>query len=189
MLREIAEATLSASYKQASLFFADDKAAKTACDAIKADGYIAVPSDTTYEADALLMIETMLAALMMAVVWFFSVVFLAFFIHLCSTRTLDAFKGDMAIMRSMGIPVKVIRIGMYTRMLLSLIPAFLIVALCALLIFTSPKFNEYFVYLYAWQYALIVAGMLALTVRLTHKQVKRLFGESVKRSLKGGASE
>ena len=189
LLREIAEATLSDSYKQASLFFADDKAAKAACDAIMADGYIAVTSDTTYEADAYAMIETMLAALMMAVVWFFAVVFLAFFIHLCTSRTLDAFKGDMAIMRSMGIPVKVIRIGMYTRMLISLIPAFLFVALCAILIFTSPKFNAYFVYLYAWQYALIFAGMLILTLRLTHKQVKRLFGESVKRSLKGGASE
>jgi len=46
--------------------------------------------------------------------------------------------------------------------------------------------NEYFVYLYLWQYAAIYAGMLLLTVRITYTQVKRLFGESVKKSLKGG---
>ena len=40
----------------------------------------------------------------------------------------EKFKGDMAIMRSMGIPVKVIRIGMYVRMLISLLPAFVVVA-------------------------------------------------------------
>lgn len=115
--------------------------------------------------------------------------FLAFFINLCSSRALGAFKGDMAIMRSMGISVKVIRVGMYVRMLLSLIPSFIVVALVAILIFTSPVFNEYFVYLYAWQYVLIVIGMLALTVRITFKQIRKLFGESVKKSLKGGHAE
>ena len=95
----------------------------------------------------------------------------------------------MAIMRSMGIPVKAIRIGMYVRMLISLIPAFILVVLTAVLIFTSPKFNEFFVYLYAWQYALIFVGMIALTVRTTYKQIRKLFSESVKKSLKGGNAE
>ena len=89
-------------------------------------------------------------------------------------------------MRSMGISVKVIRIGMYVRMLISLIPAFIFVIAGAFVIFTSPTLNEYFVYLYPWQYALIFVGMLILTVRITYKQIRRLFGESVKRSLKGG---
>lgn len=189
LLREIAETTLAASYRQASLFFDDDAMAKNAAEALKADGYIAVPSYTTYSPDALQVIENVIACAMMAVVWVVSVIFLAFFINLCTTRTLDAFKGDMAIMRSMGIPVTVIRVGMYTRMLISLIPAFILVGLSAFLIFTSPKFNEYFVYLYAWQYALIFLGMLILTLRITYKQVKRLFGESVKKSLKGGNAE
>ena len=92
----------------------------------------------------------------------------------------------MAIMRSMGIGVKTIRIAMYVRMLLSLIPAFVLVVILATLIFTSPIFNEYFVYLYAWQYALIFLGMILLTVRTTHLQIRRLFGVSVKKSLKGG---
>ena len=74
-------------------------------------------------------------------------------------------------------------------MLISLIPAFVLVVLSAVLIFTTPKFNAHFTYLYAWQYALIFIGMIAMTVRTTHKQIRRLFGESVKKSLKGGNEE
>ena len=89
----------------------------------------------------------------------------------------------------MGIPVKVIRIGMYVRMLIALIPAYVLVIATAFLIFTTPSFNEFFVYLYAWQYVAIFVGMLLLTLRITHKQIRKLFGESVKKSLKGGAAE
>ena len=95
----------------------------------------------------------------------------------------------MAIMRSMGIQVKVIKVSMYVRMLISLIPAFVFLALAAVLVFTTPMFNRYFVYLYAWQYALILIGMVAISVRITHKQINKFFNESVKKSLKGGAAE
>ena len=189
LLCEIAENVLSKSYAQASLFFENDKAAHAAVVGLQDEGYIAVPSDTTYEPDAATVIAMVIACIMLAFVWGLAIVFLAFFINLCSSRTLGAFKGEMAIMRSMGIPVKVIRIGMYVRMLISLIPAFVIVALTAILIFTTPKFNEYFVYLYAWQYALIFVGMIALTARTTYNQIRKLFGESVKKSLKGGSEE
>ena len=189
MMCEIAESVLEDSYKQVSLFFENDKAAHAAAERLQTAGYIAVPSDTTYEPDAMTAMMNVLGGLMVAISWFLSIVFLAFFINLCSSRTLGAFKGDMAIMRSMGIQVKVIRVGMYVRMVISLIPAFILLAATAILIFTTPKFNEYFVYLYAWQYALIVLGMLILTVRITYKQINKLFGESVKKSLKGGHAE
>ena len=189
LLCEMAEEVLNESYKQASLFFKNDNEAHKAAERLQDAGYIAVPSDTTYEPDAATVIMSIVSCVMIAFVWVLAIVFLAFFINLCSSRTLGAFKGDMAIMRSMGIPVKVIRIGMYVRMLISLIPAFILVVLTAILIFTTPKFNEYFVYLYAWQYALIFIGMIALTVRTTYKQIRKLFGESVKKSLKGGSAE
>lgn len=189
LLREIAEQVLSRAYRQASLFFANDREAHKAAERLQDAGYIAVPSDTTYEPDALEAIVSLLGSLAMAFVWVLSIIFLAFFINLCSQRTLSAFKGDMAIMRSMGIGVQVIRIGMYVRMLLALIPAFLLVTATAVLIFTTPAFNAYFVYLYGWQYALIFLGMLLLTIRTTHKQIYRLFRESVKKALKGGAAE
>ena len=189
LMREIAEESLSKSYRQASLFFDNDKEAALAAEEIKKDGYIAVPSSSTYNLDAEDAIFTIISCLLEAFLWFISIVFLAFFINLCSSRTLSAFKGEMAIMRSMGIAVKTIRIGMYIRMLLSLIPAFLIMALSAFLIFTTPELNEYFNFLYAWHYALIIAGMILLTVRITHKQIKKLFGESVKKALRGGNAE
>lgn len=189
LLREMAEEFFTLSYRQASIFYDNDEAAYGAVNKLKDMGYIAVPSDTTYVPDALTTILETLSAVLYAFAWLIAILFLAFFINLCSSRTLSAFKGEMAIMRSMGIQVRVIQIGMYVRMLISLIPAYVMVALTAVLIFTTPEFNEHFAYLYAWQYALIFLGMLLLTVRITYKQIKKLFGETVKKSLKGGAAE
>ena len=186
---EIAQSVLKDSYKQASVFFENDKAAHAAAEKLQDAGYIAVPSDTTYELDGEEALLQMLAFVLLGFAWVLSIVFLAFFISLCTARILAAFKSDMAIMRSMGIPVKVIRIGMYFRMMIALIPAAAVVALTALLIFTTPKFNLYFTYLYGWQYALIALGMLLLTAKTTRSQIKRLFGESVKKSLKGGSAQ
>ena len=186
LVRDIAERVLEKSYVQASIFFENHKAAHLACDGLKEEGYIAVPSDTTYEPEALVVIMSIIASLMMAAAWILAIVFLSYFITICSSRSLEAFSADMAIMRSMGIPVKVIRIGMYVRMLISLIPAVIFMVIAAILVFTVPKFNEFFVYLYPWQYALMIVGMLAITTRATYKQIAKLFGESVKKSLKGG---
>ncbi len=189
VLREIAEGLLSASYRQVSLFYENDEIAHEAAEKLNEAGYIAVTSDTTYTPDAATVIINLIAGVMMAFFWVISIVFLAFFIGLCSNRTLGAFKSDMAIMRSMGIPVKVIKVGMYVRMLIALVPAYIFVIGVAYLIFTTPQLNAFFLYLYPWQYALIFVGMLILTFRITHNQIKKLFKESVKKSLKGGAAE
>jgi hypothetical protein len=172
-----------------SLFFENDKEAHAAASAMRDEGYIAVPSDTEYAPSADEAILGVVSGLAVALVWFVAILFLAFFINLCSARALGAFKGDMAIMRSMGIPVQVIRIAMYTRMALALIPGFVCMAAAAILIFTSPVMNEFFVYLYAWQYGAIALGMILLTVMITKKQVRRLFNESVKKSLKGDSAQ
>lgn len=190
LLMSLADEFLGESYRQASLFFADHQAARAAVDVLNEKGYIAVPSDTTYTPDPFETILTTFQAVLMALIWLAAILFLAFFINLCSSRTLGAFKGDMAIMRSMGIPVKVIRLGMYVRMLLALIPAYVLVVVAANIIYRSPMLSKYFsLYLYPWQYAVLFLGMLLLTLRVTHKQIRRLFGESVKKSLKGGAAE
>ena len=188
ILVEIAYTMLEDSYRQASLFFADDKAAAEAAELINKEGYIAVTSNTTYENNAETAMLSMLGAIATAAVWFFAVVFLAFFINLCSLRAIQSFKGDLATMRSMGIQVRVIKIGIYIRMVLCLIPAFILLVLSSVLIYTSV-FNQFFAYLYLWQYALIVVGMIILTVRTTRKQIFRLFSESVKKSLKGGSDQ
>ena len=188
VLEDIVEPVLDTSYRQTSLFFENDRSASDAVEKLRDDGYIAVLSNTTYTPDSSQLISEMLMPLMLAVLWVLAILFLAFFINLCSSRTVGAFKGDMAIMRSMGIPVKVIRVAMYVRMLIALIPAYIVVVLTAILVFTVPAINGIFNYLYAWQYVAIFLGLLLLTVRITHKQIRRLFGLSVRKSLRGGAA-
>lgn len=188
LMRDIAEDVLTRSYKQVSLFYENDAEAAEAAERLRDGGYIAVTSDTTYTPDAITYMMTVIESVLYIVIWLLAIAFLAFFINLCSSRTIGAFKGDMAIMRSMGIPVKAIRIGMYVRMLIALIPAYVLVVAAAVLVYTTPAFNAFFTYLYVWQYVLIFVGMLLLTVRITQKQIKKLFGQSVKKALRGGAA-
>ena len=186
---ELMEEALQKSYKQASLFFEDNQTAKRVAEKLNDMGYLAVPADTTYEPDESTTILALLEAIMAVISWLLSVVFIAFFINLCSSRALSAFKGDMAIMRSMGISVKTIKIGMYVRMFISLIPAFIFVTVGAIFIYTSPKFNELFMFLSFDQYLLLALGLILLTFRVTKKQIKNLFNTSVKKALKGGKAE
>ena len=173
-------------YRQASLFFDSDREAKSAIKGINADGYLAVRSDATYSPDALDVILNSIFFILSLLLWFFALLFFAFFVSLCCGRSIDAFRGDASIMRSMGIPVRVIRIGMYVRMLLSLIPAFLLAAVAVFFIFRTPELNGLFRFPEPWQIVLIAVGMLSLTLLSTRRQIRRLFKASVKSALKGG---
>ena len=188
-MRSFGEQMLSGSYKQASLFFANDKAAGRAAEALREEGYIAVPSYTEYTPGSVEAIIGIILALLMVGIWLAVIIFLAFFVTLCTRRALSAFRNDITIMRSMGTPTSVIRIGAYVRMLISLIPAVITVILLAVLIFTTPSVNEMFRYLYPWQYAVMFLGMIILTAMSTRGQMKRLFKTSVKKSLAGGADQ
>jgi hypothetical protein len=185
ILCDIAYSVLEKSYKQASIFFENDKEAHRVAELLKEDGYVAVPSDTTYENGAEDAIWIVFEAIATLAVWLLSIVFLAFFTNICSLRAIESFKGDMAIMRSMGIKVRDIKVAIYVRMAMCLIPALVLLALSSVLIYTSA-FNRYFSYLYPWQYGMIILGMAILILRTTKKQIARLFGESVKKSMKGG---
>ena len=188
-LIEIMEKYMSVSYTQASVFFKNDAAAATAAEDLNTKGYLAVPANTTYEPDPLTMITNTIGCIFTLILFAIITVFLAFFVNLCSSRTLGAFKGDMAIMRSMGITVSVIKAGMYVRMYASLIPAFILLAVCPILVGNVPTINGFLKYLYGYQYAIIILCMILLTYSVTHRQVKKLFNESVKKSLKGGNAE
>ena len=189
LMRSFAEQMLSGSYKQASLFFENDKAAGAAAEELQKEGYIAVPSYTEYTPSSVEAIIGIILALFMAGIWLAVIIFLAFFVTLCTRRALTAFRNDITIMRSMGTPTSVIRIGAYVRMLISLIPAVITVILFAVLIFTTPSVNGMFRYLYPWQYAAMFLGMIILTAMSTRGQMKRLFKTSVKKSLVGGGDQ
>ena len=186
LIADMVEKTLETSYSQASLFFESEGRAEEVVSVLLAEGYRAVSSYTTYSPDAMTVVLELLSDIMTLILWVGFVIFLGFFISLCTGRALAAFKGDMAIMRSMGISVRVIRIAMYFRMLIAVIPGYFVTAAVAVLLYTSPVINSLFTYLYAWQYALIFVGMLILVAAVTKRQIAKLFSESVKKALKGG---
>ncbi|MCQ2428065.1 MAG: ABC transporter ATP-binding protein [Clostridia bacterium] len=186
---ERAFAALSGIYNQASVFYRDNRAAEKAIPYLRSLGYVAALSDSTYEPSVVEVIEGVITAGISLFLWLAALSFLAFFIHLCTSRSVAAFRPDMAIMRSMGIPTAVIRIGIFVRMLLSVIPGFAAVVLIAVLIFTSPAMNARFTYLYAWQYAMIFGGTLILVILVTRKQIRKLFSDSVKKTIRGGSAE
>ncbi len=187
LLVELMEQAFDGTYNQFSLFFENNAKASAAAETLGDMGYSAVLSNVELEKDAYSVIVNLLVALLFFGIWLTSVLFLAFFLNLCTRRALEAFKGDMAIMRSMGISVRVIKLGIRVRMLLSLIPAYLGVIVAAVVIYLNPASNVIFTYLYAWQYAAIFIGLLIITLRITHKQIGTLFSVSVKKSLKGGS--
>lgn len=184
--RALFEKCMEGNYTQVSMFFDSDKEAKKQVDSLRDEGYTAVTTDATYSPDAPTLVELVFEGCALLTVWVAVVIFLVFFIKLCSHRSVDAFKGDMAILRSMGIPVQVIKIGMYVRMGLAMIPALVLLPILAYLVYHVRILDEVLHFLSPIHYILIVLGLAYITWRVTRKQVRNLFGASVKASLRGG---
>lgn len=183
---DIANEILEKTYSQASLFFENDDAAADAAERMQADGYVAVPSFSTYSIGSLDAILNSVLGLLMLVLWVITMVFLAFFIYICSSRALEAFRSDMAIMRSMGITSEVVKTGIFVRSLFCVIPALVSLGVVALLVFTSPVINGFFTYLGALEYVFMVLAILLIAALVTKRQIGKLFRLSVKASLRGG---
>ncbi len=185
LLVKLMEGMFDGSYNQFSLFFESDREAQAAAEVLGELGYAAVLSSAEIDGDAVTVIMRLINGTLFVGMWIAFIIFLAFFLNLCSRRALEAFKGDMAIMRSMGISVGAIKIGMHVRMLVALLPAYIGVALTAVFVYVNPALNRFFTYLYAWQYIAMFAGLLLIVLRITRKQIGALFSASVKKSLKG----
>ena len=186
VIKTLAEKYVDAEYGQFSLFFKNDAEARRVADKMLKNGYIAVLSDNTYEPDAFEKFAMGFIVFLMIAVWLGGVIGLAFFVRLCQSRSIVSFKNDIAIMRSMGIKASVIKISMYMRSVIAVIPAAGALFAVAYLIFTTPALNGFFTYLYGWQYALICLGLLLMAIRVSHKQQGKLFEGSVKKTLTGG---
>lgn len=174
-------------YTQASLFFANDREAHRSVEALRDLGYTAVVSDETVEPDVFDVLEDKLSAGMMAFLWIMAIGFVSIFLSLCSSRAMNATRGDIAIMRSMGIPTTVVRISIYVQTLLALIPAAVITAITCVAVYLTPKTNYMFPFLHAADYCLIAAVLILIALNLSRKYVKKMFSDSVKKTLKGGA--
>lgn len=176
-------------YTQASLFFESDFEAHKKADTLRELGYTAVPSDTTIKSSLLEAIFRIVGAVSNIFGWVLLILFTALFLNLCSSKAMNATKGDIAIMRSMGIPTGVVKTSVYVQTLMALIPAFIVTAITCTVIFIVPQTNKYFTYLHARDYAFIVVIMVLVAIRLSGKYVKKMFSQSVKKTLKGGSKQ
>ena len=68
--------------------------------------------------DVLERLEKVITSGFLLVGWVLAVVFIALFLGLCTSHAMNASRGDIAIMRSMGIPTPVVRISIYVQTLL-----------------------------------------------------------------------
>lgn len=174
-------------YTQASLFFEDDREAHEKVEELRTLGYTAVVSDETVESDVFTVLEEKLMAGLMAFLWLMAIGFSTLFLSLCSSRAMNATRGDIAIMRSMGIPTSVVRVSIYVQTLISLIPAVVVTAVTCTAVYMIPKTNYMFPFLQVGDYLLIAAVLVLIALNLSRKYVKRMFSESVKKTLKGGS--
>ena len=175
-------------YRQSSLFFKNDSAAQRKIDELRDEGYYAVLSDNTFTSQA----DKMLAVfsnIFTVFGWLITLLFLALFLYICSARAIVAKRGDIAILRSMGIENRIIKISMYAQTALAMIPSFLLLAIVAVFIYTSPSLNPLFPFMHAWQYAMIVLGMMIINLYISRKYNKKMFKESVRKTLRGGVKE
>ncbi len=185
LARELGSVGAKTNY-QSSLFFESTKLARTKCELISENGYVAVSADSTYS-DPESLLYAAVEALIAFAIWVLVLRFIAFFLSICSQRAMLAKQGDIAILRSMGISVRVVKISMYTQMALSTVPSLLLLLTSCLVIYRSPSLNPVLPYLHALQYILICLGVVFLNVLITRRYNKKMFNESVRKTLKGGA--
>ncbi|MBR5123544.1 MAG: ATP-binding cassette domain-containing protein, partial [Clostridia bacterium] len=177
-------------YTQASLFFANDKEAHDKVEILRDLGYTAVVSDETVEPDVYTLILTKLSAGFMAFLWLLAIFFATLFLSLCSSRAMNATRGDVGIMRSMGIPAKVIKMSIYVQTLISLIPAVVVTVVGCAALYIIPKTNDLFPFLHVGDYAFLAVILLLIALNLSRKYAKKMFNQSVKKTLrteKGGS--
>ena len=188
MAKDIVDATGRANYTQGSLFFEDDKAVDSAKDELRSLGYVCVSSSSTYTSEDII-IGAYVAAIFMIGLWLMMILFLTFFLSLCSSRVIMSRRGDLAILRSMGIENKVVKISMYAQMLVSALISIVALFIMAASLYLNPTTNAIFPYMHLPQYVLIILGVLIINIRLTGKYNKKMFSESVRKTLKGGQRE
>ena len=186
VLKEYVDSALSMRYAQGTLLFDSEREAHKVAKKLASTEYSAVTTDASFKPGYKAVLEVLARGFVFLIAWIIMVFFIAFFINLCSNRTISAFREDMTIMRSMGIPVRVIRIGIYVRMFLSQLPAYILLPIVAYIVYHTPRWNAQLVYLQPIHYAAIYLGMIILMLRVTRKQIRNLFGASVKTSLRGG---
>lgn len=182
----VEETYFAQAYTQASLFFDSDKTAEGKVEELRELGYIAVPSTETVEPDFMTRLSKLVGIVFLVLGWVLSTVFIALFLGLCTSHAMNATRGDIGILRSMGIPTGVVRVSIYVQILIALIPAVLVTAVTCTVIYLVPTTNGLFGFLHAREYIIVAVILVAVALRLAHRHVHKMFDQSVKKTLKGG---
>lgn len=186
ILIEKADKLVDENYAQCSLYFENDRAANKAISEINKTEYIGISADMKVLPYSGAFFDYLFSGVMMVIVLAMLVCFLTFVVGICTRRSVDAFKGDIGIMRSMGIRVKVVKIAIYMRMLLAMIAPVVVLFILTNWGYRQPFFSSKVMYMYPIHYLIIFFGVLIVVIRSTKKQVKRLFSTTVNKSLKKG---
>ncbi len=173
-------------YTQMTVLFDSDGDVHDAEEKFREMGYRVVATDETRETELGEKILKIFVLGWLVVMWILGIVFAAMLLRLCSSHAMNSVKGDIAIMRSMGIPTGVIKTSIYVQNILALIPAFIVSAVIITVVYLIPSTNGIFTFMHFWDYFLIAVIVIAITLRLSRKYVDKMFGESVKKTLKGG---
>ncbi|MBR6364573.1 MAG: ABC transporter ATP-binding protein [Lachnospiraceae bacterium] len=174
-------------YRQASLFYGSDSEARSKIDTLQELGFLASMSNETYKVGSELeVIEYVLIGVVYLVMWIFILMFLNFFIRICTQKSMDAFKPDIAIMRSMGIRVREIKAAIYIRMFLSMIPTMIILPTAATFLYRTTWGGKNLAYVKTPQYIIIFLILIYVVNSVARRHVKHLFSENVRSALKGG---
>ncbi len=173
-------------YPQASLYFSSDERAENAMQTARNEGYNCALSSTVIQPDAEEQLLFMVLNVISLFVWFSAIVFIALFMYLVSSKAMQATSSDIAVLRTMGIPVKVIKFSIYIQTMIALIPAFIFTAVTLVFIFNTPLTNAVFTYLHADRYALIAVGVILASIFVSRRYIKKIFQSTVKKTLKGG---
>ena len=184
-LTELTNEVLDNSVTQSSLFFSSDAEAKKAIEVIKDSGLAYLMSDA--KADVPFeSLSNALSYLGMIILTIFCLIFLTLFVIICTSRAVMSTKDDVAVLRSMGIRSSVLKAAFVFRMMLSLVPACILLTVTAFIVYLNPTSNKYVPFLHARDYMFIFFGMLTVTLLVTLNFVKRIFKVSVRRALKEG---
>lgn len=182
----VEEEYFTQAYTQASLFFDSDRTAERKVDDLRALGYIAVPSTETVEPDFMTKLGKLVGIVFLVLGWVLSTVFITLFLGLCTSHAMNATRGDIGILRSMGIPTGVVRVSIYVQILIALIPAVLVTAVTCTVVYLVPTTNGLFGFLHAREYLIAAVLLVAVALQLARRHVHKMFDQSVKKTLKGG---
>ena len=174
-------------YRQASLFYSSNAEAKSKLKELKNMGFMASLSTETYKvASQLEVLEYVILGVFALITVWLLLTFIIFFIRTCTKKSMDAFKPDIAIMRSMGIRVKEIKAAIYIRMFLCMIPTMILLPTVATFLYRTSWGGRNLAYVEFPHYIIIFGILLIVVNAVATQHIKRLFSENVRTALKGG---